>query len=194
VADVIGVIERATLAGEDTWEAAVSAGIQAQENMDTGRWTIGDLALLVVTKYGDNSVQDFAKSIKVEASRVKEYRTVARFWEKSARADIRESFANISYSHMREAMRLKDVDAAMKFIEECSLNDYTVEMARIKLNERLGKPMPPRKVAELICNVQQVQDDTLTLSIRVATGDLLEEGRDYNFVIYECANEENENE
>lgn len=142
----------------DPWEALVSAGITASDHLETGRWTIGDLALRVEKKYGSNSIEQWAKSIKVEVARVKEYRTVAGFWhrEKSARAEILDAARNLYYSHFREAMRLEDMDEAEGFLRECADNDWTVEAARLELNKRLGKPEPPEKLVDVVAKVVEI--------------------------------------
>lgn len=144
----IPAIEALIERGDDIWEVLVNAGIQAQEFLDTGRWTIGDLAGLVDKQYGQNTIGTFAKAINVEVERVREYRTVAAFWEIPHRQKIRADYPTITYSHMREAMRLKSVEAAEAFIEECAGEGWTVEEARLKLRERLGKPLPPRKLVD----------------------------------------------
>lgn len=188
--DAIVVIEQAAKAGDDIWEMSIGAGLQAHEDMDAGRWRIGDLALLIGKQYGEHRIEDFAKSIKVEVGRVKEYRTVCHFWQKSVRTDILEACPNATYSHLRIAMRLKNLQAAMDFVDECSANDWTAEFARLELNKRLGKPVPPRRLldgqAKLVSGeLERLILELLSASFIVNEGLTKLEGKQVRIVMYE---------
>lgn len=132
------------------WESIVSAGIEAQSRMDGGRWVIGDLALLVQKEYGQGSVEQFARDIKVELPSVRNYRTVSAFWsrENSLRSEILTTMPNLSWSHFRTAMQLKDMEAATDFLHEAAANDWSVEACRLELKRRAGKPEPPMKLLD----------------------------------------------
>ena len=133
------------------WESIVSAGIEAQNQMDGGRWSIGDLALLVQTEYGQGSVEQFAKDIKVELPSVRGYRTVSQFWsrENSTRVEILATLPNLSWSHFRAAMQLKSVEEATAFLHHAAANDWSVEGCRLELKRRMGKPEPPSKLLDI---------------------------------------------
>jgi len=135
---------------DTAWESIVSAGIEAQNSMDGGRWIIGDLALLVQKEYGQGSVEAFAKDIKVELPSVRSYRTVSAFWhrENSTRVEILSTLPNLSWSHFRTAMQLKDVSAATAFLHHAAANDWSVEGCRLELKRRLGKPAPAVKLLD----------------------------------------------
>lgn len=132
------------------------AGRLARANMDDGCWVIGDLALLVKKEYGENRIGEYAKEILQPVAQVKEYRTMARFWKKSARTDFL-TLEGISYSHLKLAKRLKKFEAAADFVRECSDHLWTVEKAAIELDKRLGKPEPPVKLLDAIATVRQVE-------------------------------------
>ncbi len=176
--DPIELIERSS----DVWESCVSAGIEAKEMLDEGRWTIGDLACLIVKQYNANMVGNFAKAIKYEAARVKQYRTVSRFWEKSTRVDFLETCPQLTYTHYREAMRLKNLKDAQAFLRQCADNDWTVERTRIEIDKRLGKPTPPMRLLEgdEVCIVgidkNFIQFDVLGIDLETK-GDLMDAWR-----------------
>ncbi len=144
------VIEPTT--GERTdassWDILCEAGRAAQQNMDEARWIIGDLALLVKKQYREDRLRDFANEINVEKSRVKEYRTVCRFYEKAARASFLADRPNLTYSHLRDAMRFGSADRAYAFLEEVTTHTWTVDNARIELAKRLGKPVPSLRILD----------------------------------------------
>ncbi len=143
------------LTNADSWDVICEAGRAAQTNMDEARWIIGDLALAVKKQYREDRLKDFADEINVERARVKEYRTVCRFYEKAARASFLADRPNLTYSHLRDAMRLSDPDRAYAFLEEAAANTWTVGTARLKLQERLGKPVPPKTLEDFEGNFDQ---------------------------------------
>lgn len=133
----------------DSWEAVCDKGREAADGMDAGRWILGELASSVQTHWGDTRLDDFAIAVAVEKKRIYEYRGVYRFYEFSATAEFRADNPMLRYSHYRDAMRLGDEHKAMAFLNMCSLAGLTVEQARLKLVELLGKPTPPKKLADL---------------------------------------------
>ncbi len=192
--DPIELIESIAQSGGDIWESAVAAGIEAQEMLDEGRWTIGDLANLVGKKYGANMIGDFAKEIKYEVARVREYRRIARYWKNAIRMEILESTAgSLNWSHFAVALRLENTDDAKAFLLECADNDWTADRARIVLNERLGKPTPPLKLLDAteVCIVGidrshlQVQVLGIDLEAKEALMEAWNKGKPVKLTIHE---------
>lgn len=143
-------IEQAAEQGNDIWEMVISAGITSSDDEDKARWQIGDLALLVKKEYGEDAIGKFAKEIKCPVKTVKNRRQICAFWDRrnSPRRDFLAELPNVYFSHYREAVRLGDLEQAIEFIEECHLNDWTVEAAALEINKRLGKPVPPAKLVD----------------------------------------------
>lgn len=130
------------------YEALVSAGIAAYDAKDRAHFVLGQLASEVETVYGDDSLGKYAADINAERARIDEYRRVWNFYQFPAVAAFYDTFANLRYSHWRDAMRLKTREAALAFLAEASDNGWLVEGARAELDRRAGKPVPGRKVAE----------------------------------------------
>lgn len=128
----------------NVWAACVDTGMRAQEMLNEGRWIIGDLACIIAnhSDYGENTLGMFADDIHFERARVREYRTVSQFWTFSVRTELL-LIANLMYSHFRIATRLQHLKKARDFLLESADNDWSVGRARIELNKRLGKPVPP---------------------------------------------------
>jgi hypothetical protein len=144
-----------------TRELLVSIGIAAAADADDGRFIIGRLALLVETRYGMDELGSFAASIKVEKKRVAEYRTVCRFWPHHLIRHYRETYPNVTYTLLRETMRLKvgEQDEAgvreMAFVERASEGDWSTEQAREAIDLMVGKPKPKwMKLGEFVCTVE----------------------------------------
>lgn len=154
-----------------TWDRLCEMGRDAREHIDAGRWVIGDLALEVDKAYGENRIEEFAKEIQISTGRVMEYRTVCRFWQSSVRAELLE-LPSVTYSHLRVAMRLKDLDKAADFVRDCAADLLTVEAVRLRMNEALGKPTPARKLIDFVGVVRQVetQGDCAVFVIQAAPG------------------------
>lgn len=175
------------------WESICETGRLAAANMDEGRWLIGDLSLLVQTEYGEDRIGQFAVQINVDKARVQEYRTVCQFWQKSVRAEILHECPLISYTHMRMAMKLEDLSVATEFVEQCNANGWTVEQARLELNNRLGKPSPPGKVMDMEMDLTMVDFETGLVYFHspMTPPQELKVGTTYRLVLYEVPEEDN---
>jgi hypothetical protein len=134
--------------------------------MDEGRWIIGDLSLLVAKEYGTNSIDRFAKDINVEVTRVREYRTVCKRFNVQHRQKLLSEFPTLSYSHFRTALKLKSLEAATAFLEECGTKAYTVEQARVKVKGG-GTPL---KLLDAEGTLAEVDVKTGKLVLCIASG------------------------
>lgn len=135
--------------GERTFDELCEEGRSAMDSLDDGRWTLGELALQIETQYNAHTIEEFAKQVGAEKSRVYEYRKVYGFYADFLPVQkFREETPMLRYSHYRDAMRLKTADKVLDWLNEVNGNGYTVEEARVKLCKRLGKPVPPRKLGE----------------------------------------------
>jgi hypothetical protein len=123
-----------------SWEELCDAGRMIVDDLDAGKWELGDLALSLEKRYGHDQIGLFAIQIGKEKKSVQAYRQVAGFYKKSIRIDFLEPLANLRWSHCRLALRLKDIEEALVFLGTASDEGWTVEQARIELNRQLGKP------------------------------------------------------
>jgi hypothetical protein len=123
-------------------EQMITMGQEAAKNIDQGRYLIGGLACLIETHYGANDIKQFATKINVDEKRVREYRTVYKYYDLSHRQNFLEDHPNVCYSQLRDAMRLKSVDESLHWLETVSDNEWTVEQARLELAKCLGKNPP----------------------------------------------------
>lgn len=151
------------------WEALADAGREALANMDTGRWTLGDLAVQVECVYKQGSIEQWSADIGAEVSRIRAYRTVAAFWDRKAtRRDSLLDCPLLTWTHFRDAMRMKELarkeaealglseadtrtlmlEKATEFLETCAREGWTITRARIELAALLGKPEPPAKLVD----------------------------------------------
>lgn len=144
--NVLVSIREAMDANEDAWPLIVQAGQAARRGIDGWRWIIGDLALLVETHYGQQSIADFAKAVDMNVHTVENYRTIAGFWP----ADLRGRYLahqRITWSHMREAARLPSLSCARRFIMDCVRYRWSSTRAQSivgKRSVRTADSLPPR--------------------------------------------------
>ena len=176
VVDPLDAIDAMIAAGEDIWEAAVSAAADDEQDMAARRWRLGDLARRVQKQYGKNRLGDFAKQINVPVPTVKQYRRMSDFYP----PDTRYLFENIGYSHYRQAMRLKDLGAALELLTVCSGDSRTVEATQVEINKIVGKPTPPLKLLDASGVIVRLDmlDGLLVLQIGRGADLSLLDGRD----------------
>jgi hypothetical protein len=147
---MLAALEAASEQNENIWEMAIAVGLQARGDEESSRLALGEVACRIQKKYGRNTIGSWAKAINKRVATIQEYRTLVRFYggTKSACAELLEKFPNLSYSHLREAMRLKEMDQAYAFLQECSGEGWTIEQASIEIADRMGKPRPPLKIVD----------------------------------------------
>lgn len=122
------------------WEALCSVGRLAAEQIDEGRWIVGDTALLVEKHYGEDRLADYARECNLPKKRVAEYRTVCRRFQKSARAAFWETCPTLTYSHFRAAMRYEDEAEATEMLFKAADEAWTVDQFQHEIAKDLGEP------------------------------------------------------
>jgi|OM-RGC.v1.016879935 hypothetical protein len=177
------------------YEAAVSAALQLTNDLDAHRWDIGDLAAAVRMAYGQDRMGQFANDIGLPKPTVSEYKLMAQFYPKSARAEFP---ANMTYSHAREARKLvrklhKDedyetrLDAALVFLEAWGDDGLTVGQAQVEVTRLTGKRVTPGKLLDVECEVYlpvPPTDEMLGLYAADVDWSALEGGKRYRVVVY----------
>lgn len=150
------------------WDMAVSLCSEAIEDKDAVYWLVGDAANLIAQQaaYGDNAIEAFAEAIDERVSRVREWRTVARFWDFQRRQKFLAS--PLKYSHFRTATRLKE--NAEAFLEDCLTNSWTVERAYIEMRKLKGKALPPVTLLDAAGTIERYDPLACTLTLQLAAG------------------------
>jgi hypothetical protein len=154
----------------ETWEALCDEGREAAQDMDGGRWRLGDLSLEIQKEYGKNRIAEFAKEINVPVGRVREYRTVAGYWKNQHRQKLLDDCPTLSYSHFRLAMRYDDIEEAIEFLIECADDAWTVERATVEINKRSKKRVPPPKLLDAEGTLKHADLETGVIVFQVGEG------------------------
>jgi hypothetical protein len=138
----------AVASGSEVWARAVEYGASLATAEDRTRFELGDLALLVGTEYGRDRLGQFARAINRPAKQIQEYRGVCRYYPRVVRDQLAASCPRISYTHLRVAMRLHDLDRSIAALEAANREKWTVERMGEEIDRQRGKPAPPAKVWE----------------------------------------------
>lgn len=174
----------AALCEKTDWQVVCEAGRLAAQQLDDGRWILGDLALLVDKEYGEDKMGDFARECNVPKKRIYEYRQVCGFWEKSVRADIWE-IPTVSYSLMRLAMRLENIDAARAFVERCASRFPTIDKAYVVMGRLLGLTGKTKRRAKAIADLVTTYAMSAADVAQAIAAHSDELERKYRIVVYE---------
>lgn len=164
-------VERAT-ESFDTYEAICDRNRERVGHMDSHRWSIGDDAALVESKYGQHTTEDFARDIGANKSTIAGYRRVSQFYPKSIRRIKLDELQNLTYSHWKDALRLKDLDEAIKWLEQVSDEGWSPDKASHELTEKLGhktvEPPIPGTIEDVVVQI----DGTVLVLILIGKDDL----------------------
>jgi len=166
--EMLAHLEALAETAQDIMQEAITVGQEMNGDMDERRFGLGDIAKLLVKRHGEDTLGEWAKAISVPKKTAQEYRTVATFYEKPARAGIRENLPNISYSHMRLAIKAGDLNEALSFLEECADGLWTVEQAGIEMSKRLTGIEPPKKLLDLTTVSYGIDTANRVISIQLA--------------------------
>jgi hypothetical protein len=108
---------------EQSYTELCELGRALRQSKDDAQWGLGDLALLVETRYGERTIADFAREVGVSKSSLYRYRNVAAFYALPGREELLTRWPSsvITYSHYCEAMKLEDMAAAVDVLEFAAL-------------------------------------------------------------------------
>lgn len=126
---------------DTSWEECVSAGIVLAQNLDAGRWQLGDLAGTVTTAYGEDSIGAFASEIGMaKAQTLRDYARVARRFPSA----IRNAYVDspLTFSHFRATIRAGE-DAEL-WLARAADEGLTVAELHRQIAAAIGKPVPPK--------------------------------------------------
>jgi hypothetical protein len=175
-------LSEATESGDETvaYTVLVDMARDMKRQMDLFQFGIGDIAATVETVYGQGQLKDFAQRVVLSQSTTYEYIKLAQYYPTDVRSEL--SDLPISYSHFRAAARFNDLAESLEFLKDAAANLWTVDQTRMELLERLGKPLPPRKVGEGIVSFAGPRNELV-----VHSGDVgeVQRGKKYRMVLYE---------
>jgi len=159
----------------DFREDAIAWGQFFAQEMDRRRWQLGRLAHAVVTRYGDDDHNSFAKAIGVKARTLYEYRRIHAFYLNNFCAA-----ENLNWTHYRDATRLGTRDCALWALEKAADRGWSAEKFGVLLSRLLGtrrESDEPRPIVTL--RVTSVHG---TLAVR---NPRFRHGRDYDVRVFE---------
>lgn len=129
------------------YAALVEHGLNLSKTKDICHWLLGDDVRKLMTdfsKYAECTVENYADAIKVSHSSAYEYAGMASFYSLAIREELSE--LDLSYSHYREARKLKTLDKAIEFLKTIALKKWTIQQTRdaLKALKRMGHEVDDR--------------------------------------------------
>lgn len=123
------------------WDEQVSAGIEDVKEIDSRRWTLGWRASQIDRSYGEGSLKKYAYAINISYDRLYSYQRVYSFY-----GGFCTDVENLSWSHYREAMRIKGVyltdqdalEPVLAVLTRSADRDYSVEKLGIIISRWLS--------------------------------------------------------
>lgn len=149
----------------DTYESLVDYARSISEGIDERRWSLGDICNVAMHKFGERSVEEIAKDIGQRKSSLYQYAKVSNFYAVDLRKRLQTDLPNITYTYLRDAMRLGDLDTAMEWLNEASMLGYTADEASRKLTERLGHETRESAIGEITDRFFTTKGNFITIHI-----------------------------
>jgi hypothetical protein len=123
----------------------------AVSDSDAAAWRIGDNAVEVLARFNALTLADYAREIGKPKGTIAEYRQMSAYFDQTARAELTDTCPNVTRSHMRKVLSIKDRAVGRAFVEHCSLRSWTVDqfgyiLKRYKRLKGIGRAAPPKPV------------------------------------------------
>lgn len=114
------------------FESLLSLAMQARELYDEARWILGDIARVVVQKFGFKELDEFATKVGVAKDSLLRYREVAE----RVHSPLREKYKLLSWSHFRTAVAQPEPE---KWLEKAADGEWGVERLQVEIKkDKLG--------------------------------------------------------
>jgi hypothetical protein len=129
------------IASCENWEDYVSLGMAAREMKDKSQWYLGRLALAVQTKYGEKTIEKFAKEVGVAVNTLEVYR-----WVVSRYMETDPTFQPVPKLpfYLYQTVANMPVKERQQILEQADEGDFSVERMRLERAKREGKQIRPR--------------------------------------------------
>jgi len=188
-------ISHEEIIAEANYDDCVNLGKQVQDDVDLGRFKIGDIGIALKKRYKDDKRQwygngvldEFAKDIQRGKKTIQEYCSMSKFWTPEKRQYVIERYA-VNYSVMKVAKRFKTHRRAEAFLRLCSSEGVnTVDDYARRAGELKGGKPKPKKVARIDMRCTRSEDGKLTLHADNIPPEILQEielGKMYTIDIY----------
>jgi len=156
----------------DVMAASTDLAMDIGQEHDNAQLWLGDLALLVSTVHGQDSIGKWATDIGRVRKTITDYRTVAAFWPTADRMALMEECPTINYSLLKlAANRFATRDEATTFLIECVDQHWSVEKARMVLNKRMGRHVPAEKlIPASLVEITHLDYATGTMTVKFIGG------------------------
>lgn len=131
----------------------VEKGRIARQAKDMSQWLLGDYVRMLITHYGERTIEQYADDIEIEAHSLYTYGPMASYYPLQVREELSE--LDLCYTHFKEARRLKSLDKSIEFLKTIAENRWTVNQTRMALK---ALRMKGHAVAENVSDAPPMTD------------------------------------
>jgi hypothetical protein len=165
----------------EKWEELADAARLVASDLDTGRFTLGDIANRCARVYGTDSIGKLATEIRVAQKRtLYDYAAVAARYQLCDRAHY--SDLGLTFSHFKAAMRAGE-DAELWLDRAADEGWPKAELAR-QIAAAIGARVPPRLLYDDMGAVWQVADSARPYLVLLGDMSQLVEGMKVRVKVY----------
>lgn len=135
---------------ERTFEEICDHSRKVVGEIDSRRWIVGDDACEIETRYGQHTLESFAREIGMNKSTVAGWKRVAQYYPEIIRRKLFEELENLTYTFYKDALRLDDLNESIEWLERCSAEGWSADQAAHELTEKLGNKDPAVSIPAMI--------------------------------------------
>ena len=123
------------------WEAFCEQGRRVYDVIQKAQWHLGAMVASIEKDYGGYSIEDFAREVGISKSYAYDLRKV---WGTFSTQVENYDSQVITWSHYREAEKLKDVDAALDILDLAVIGadfpEYVLDVDKQHVERKSGSP------------------------------------------------------
>lgn len=137
------------------WEELVLKGLEAGRNMEGLQWQLGDLALQVETVRGEHTLEEYARSIGQDPSRLRHYKMTARAFEDVQRC------TNLSYGHHEVLATRAD---RLDWLEKAAAGKWAVRQMLKEIEPTQIKPQLTQALEEVRQSIAEGEEPAVAVT------------------------------
>ena len=143
---------------------------------------LGEALFKAGREYGKNIVNNYSEKLMIEVGKKYNYRTLYRmrkFYELFSDEKLTTLWSKLSWSHFRELLTVKNIDAIMYYIDICEKKNLTRRQLQERIKTQEYDRLSEETKNKLITKEQLKVNDLIPNPIIIQTNELNEELSEY---------------
>jgi hypothetical protein len=147
-------------AGDALYELAIAIGQKRREQADTVRVELGEIARRLSTRWGDETIERYAKDIGIAGRTLRDYRQVVSLLTFGAARQFVQDGVPWKVMLLSARYHADSAADALAFLETAARDHMTIDEAEraLVLDSRDGAPKAPTLADELAATLARVLD------------------------------------